>query len=217
MGGRLPGCECAPDQNGSYLKCHLPNPGLSLAQTLPAAASLREMAMLLRRLNVPLAFGGRIFNKLPALVQRIPGYFLGGEIPSAPKKVDEIISKKEPLPSVDPLPDEYRSTLDNFLDKQHAVEAVVSEGIKGMRLPSSALDQANQAFPSHLKAALALGDISTLDFSIDWVGGLLENYGMSHESLKQYLKVYQHAIQEQLNGQAVLITDSLERYQESVK
>jgi MerR family transcriptional regulator, light-induced transcriptional regulator len=188
---------------------------LSLAQTLPAAASLREMGAFLHELGIPLAFGGGIFNKLPDLVQRIPGYFLGSEISTAPKLLDEIISKKEPLPSIEPLPGEYQRTLEYFADKQHAIEALVSEGIKDRGVTSRALEQANQAFPNHLKAALSLGDLATLDYSIHWVEGLMQNYGMPQEALKQYLKIYQHAIGAQMEEQAALITGALERYQAS--
>lgn len=187
---------------------------LSLAQTLPAAASLREMAVLLKNLGIPLAFGGGIFNDLPNLVQWIPGFFLESEISTAPKRLDEIINKNEPLPSIKPLPDEYQRALDCFEGKQHAIEAVVSEEIKDWQLPGSALDQANQAFPSHLKAALVLGDLSTLIYSINWVGGLLENYGMPRESLMQYLKVYQDAIQDQLKEDSGLITGVIENFRE---
>lgn len=187
---------------------------LSLAQTLPAAASLREMAVLLKNLDIPLAFGGGIFNDLPNLVQWIPGFFLESEISTAPKRLDEIINKNEPLPSIKPLPDEYQRTLDCFEGKQHAIEAIVSEEIKDWQLPGSALDQANQAFPSHLKAALVLGDLSTLIYSINWVGGLLENYGMPRDSLMQYLKVYQDAIQDQLKEDSGLITGVIENFRE---
>jgi MerR family transcriptional regulator, light-induced transcriptional regulator len=183
---------------------------LSLAQTLPAAASLREMADLVKSLDVPLAFGGRIFTKLPDLVARIPGHYLGEDISVVPKRLDEIIQKNERMPPAEPLPDEYQHTLEFFLDKQHAIEAVVSEEIKAWDLPATAMDQANQALPAHLKAALALGDINTMVYSLDWVEGLLENYGMSPDYLKQYLKVYRHAIQEQLDGQADLITEALQ-------
>jgi MerR family transcriptional regulator, light-induced transcriptional regulator len=186
---------------------------LSLAQTLPAAASLREMGDFLNKLGMPMAYGGRIFSMLPDLVYRIPGYFLGSEASLVPQQLDEITSKNKPLPAARPIPDEYRRALDDFVDNQPAIEALVLEKIKDRGIPSRGLDQANQAFPSHLKAALSLGDMGSLDYSLKWIEGLLENYGMPQESLKHYLKVYHHAIKEKLEDLDTLIADSLERYQ----
>ena len=47
------------------------------AQLLNTAANLLEMARLLQERRIPLAYGGRIFNNIPAIRQRIPGHFLG--------------------------------------------------------------------------------------------------------------------------------------------
>jgi hypothetical protein len=41
------------------------------------------------------------------------------------------------------------------------------------------------------------------------------NYGMTQETLKHYLKLYQDAIEEQLEGRGALITQALHRYQEN--
>jgi MerR family transcriptional regulator, light-induced transcriptional regulator len=197
------------------LRATSPNLVLSLAQTLPAAASLREMAILIYEMDVQLAFGGAIFNQLPDLVNRIPGHFLGEEISKIPRIIDEITRNNQPTPPRQPISEEFQLILEDFEDNLHAIEAAVSQEMKDQPIPSSALDQANQAFPNHLKAALALGDVDSLDISIQWVEGLLVNYGMSQESLKHYLKVYQHAINERLEGRGALITQALQRYQEN--
>jgi MerR family transcriptional regulator, light-induced transcriptional regulator len=191
-----------------------PNLVVSLAQTLPAAASLRNMALLLESLRTPLAFGGAIFNQLPELIAKIPGHYLGNEISNVPRKIDQIGRAPDTEISYEQITQPFQRALENYSEKQPLIEAFVSVSMSQYNLPNGTMEQAKRVFHDHLIAALALGDTKTLDTSIRWVEGLLQNYGMPMEALTHYLETYQKAIQEHLGKQGAIISEALLRYQE---
>ena len=196
------------------LRATSPNLVVSLAQTLPAAASLLNMALLLQSLGTPLAFGGAIFNQLPELITKIPGHYLGNEISNVPRKVVQIGRAPDTEISFEPITQQFQRALENYSEKQPLIEAFVSVTMSQYNLPNSTMEQAKRVFHDHLIAALALGDAKTLDASIHWVEGLLQNYGMPMEALTHYLETYQKGIQEHLGEQGVIISEALLRYQE---
>jgi methanogenic corrinoid protein MtbC1 len=71
------GANVPADQLENALEATNPNLVIASAQLLHTAASLLDLADLLSVEEIPLAYGGRIFNTLPELQERIPGHFLG--------------------------------------------------------------------------------------------------------------------------------------------
>ncbi|RPI24933.1 MAG: MerR family transcriptional regulator [Chloroflexota bacterium] len=167
---------------------------LACAQTLPSAATLQEMAALLSRQNVPLAYGGRIFNHVPALQNQIQGYFLGEDIVKTPLAVDKIVNDPAPLPEPNPLPQQYRQLKASYREKQPLIEAAVNERMKDKNISPVHLDIANQAIGDHLDAALSFGDVGILDYSTGWLQGLLENRSLPEELLEDYMRCFSEAV-----------------------
>ena len=192
-----------------------PNLVVSLAQTLPAAASLRNMALLLQDLGTPLAFGGVIFNQLPELVTKIPGHYLGNEVSNVPRRIEQIGRSPVTKISYEQITQQFQRALENYSQKQPLIEAYVSVAMGQYNLPNGTMEQAKRVFHDHLIAALALGDTTTLDTSIHWVEGLLQNHGMPMEALTHYLETYRKAIQEHLGEQGSIISEALNRYQQN--
>jgi methanogenic corrinoid protein MtbC1 len=71
-----------------------------VAQQLYTAASLMEMAQVLTAQKVRVAYGGQVFNLLPALRPQIPAYFLGTEIAAAPAHVERLLMRPPLFPAV---------------------------------------------------------------------------------------------------------------------
>ena len=72
---------------------------VSSAQLLHTAASLKEMAKVFQSQEIPLVYGGRIFNLLPELRSRIPGTFLGESLESAPQLIERLmVAQPSPVP-----------------------------------------------------------------------------------------------------------------------
>ncbi len=179
------------------------------AQQLLSVAALLEVGQLLQRLQVPLAFGGRIFNMLPDLRQRIPGHFLGEQLETAPQFVEQLLTSSPSLPSYKPVSETYRQALVSFCRRQNMLEAEMWQRIGSADIPPGHLSIANQALAGNITAALTLGDMNYLCTDIKWVEGLLDNYNIPTELLHQYVNAYYDAAQAHLGDAGRPILDWL--------
>jgi DNA-binding transcriptional MerR regulator len=185
-----------------------PSLAISMALQLPTAATLLEMALFLQREGVPLAFGGRIFNRLPALRTRIPGHFLGPSLELAAQSVEELMVTPRPTPAVESISKAHRQTLTHYREHQLLIEADL------MKLRADLLQQtwafiANRELARHIAAALTLGDINFMDDSIDWVAGMSRNGHVTAETIDGYLGAYLQAVKMHLDERGMPIVDWL--------
>jgi len=88
------GANVSLEKLDATLQATRPRLMISAAQTLPAAASLVEMAKVANDLSIPLAFGGGIFNEIEDLPQRIPGIYLGKELDAAPQAIEMLFTHR---------------------------------------------------------------------------------------------------------------------------
>ncbi|MDY7078566.1 MAG: MerR family transcriptional regulator [Chloroflexota bacterium] len=185
-----------------------PSLTISMALQLPTAATLLEMALFLRREGVPLAFGGWIFDRLPALRTRIPGHFLGPSLELAAQSVEDLLVTPSPAPAVELPPESHRQALSHYREHQWLIEADL------IKLRPDLLQQtwslgANRGLTRHIAAALALGDINFMDDSIDWVAGMGRNGHSPAEALESYLGAYLQAAKTHLDERGAPIIEWL--------
>ncbi len=187
------------------------------AQHLPAAATLRETAKLIKHTGVPLAFGGQIFGQMPALCQRIPGHFLGEEIVKTPQVVDQLIKMRSPVPDVDQTTREYQLALTHFYERQPLIDAAVWQSMHGTDMSDNHLNAAGYNLSSNIIAALILGDMNFLQDDIGWVEGLLTNYQLPKSIFHNYLRAYQQAALEQLDERGKPVINWLNQLVDSIE
>lgn len=184
------------------LKSTSPRLVLSVAQTLPGVAALKEMADYVNILRVPLAYGGGIFNQIPALTDGIPGHFLGRELNVVPQVVEHLLSRPLVPPPTLPLSPAYLAALEGFKVKEALILSTVYQALQGSSIDSRHLEEANLNLTRAILAALTLGDIRFLDYSVGWLNGLLENYGLSPMLAGQFFAAYRQAVEQHLGSQA---------------
>jgi methanogenic corrinoid protein MtbC1 len=184
---------------------------ISAAQQLHTAATLMEMAELLRTQEVVLAYGGLVFNLLPALRQRIAGRFLGEQLEAAPGVAESLMTVAQPLPAVQPVPETYQRARRHFQECQSLIDAHVLRSLSSAGYAHTHLTLANRQLGTKISAALALGDMNYLGADIAWVTGLLRNFQLPSEAFFEYLNVYYQAAVEQLDNSGQPITDWLGR------
>jgi DNA-binding transcriptional MerR regulator len=181
------------------------------AQQLHTAASLLEIARLLQEHQVPLAYGGLVFNVLPELRKRMPGYFLGERLDEAPRVVEQVLSSPGSMPPGEAISETYQHALVHFRERQGLIEAAVW----GLTDPAGAsrenLTIANTHLALNIMAALKLGDMRFLGVDIDWVEGLLGNHRLPRQLLYDYLDVYRQAAQAHLDERGAPVVEWLER------
>ncbi len=176
------------------------------AQLLPTAATLLEMARLLQREHIPLAFGGSIFNHIPALRRRIPGHFLGERLDKVPAVIEQLLLAPRPVPAAELPSPAYQQALVHYRERRAMIEAATWTALRGEDIPQRHLANANQQMGDHIAAALALGDIDFLGTTITWLEGLLVNYDLPANQLYRYMASYHEASRAHLDerGQPVV-------------
>ena len=177
------------------------------AQQLTTAATLRSTALALQERDIPLAYGGLIFNRVPGLRERIPAVFLGESLDEAVRRIEQLLVAPA-YPSPAPRDDETQAGLARlFREKRAQIEAALfAELQKGGYNPEH-LDAANAYFGSGLSAALALGDPAFLEADLEWLKRLLAGRQIPGESVTSYLSAYRHAIRKEIGPAGAPITD----------
>jgi methanogenic corrinoid protein MtbC1 len=171
------------------------------AQQLHTAASLVEAADLLQQLGVPLAYGGLIFNLLPALRRRVAGHFLGENLETAPQVVESLMTAPHPVPAAEEIPESYRQSLARFQEHQALIEAQLVQKLRAAGFVPSHLAVANREMSLNIGAALALGDLHFLGTDMEWAQGLIQNYQVTEGTMSGYLRAYHEVAAEQLGEQ----------------
>jgi DNA-binding transcriptional MerR regulator len=176
------------------------------AQLLHTAAALGEAAQVLQRAEAPLAYGGLIFNLLPALRRRMAGHFLGEQLEAAPQTVESLMTAPRPVLVTETVSQVYRQALAHFEERQSFIEAGVIQALSSAGHAHNHLALANRELGLNVGAALALGDMDFLGTDVEWVTGLLRNYRLPVEALPGYLQAYRQAAIEQLDerGQPII-------------
>lgn len=189
-----------------------PNLILLTAQQLHTAASLLEMAAFLRDQNIPVAFGGLIFNLMPALQTRIPGHFLGERLEETPHVVENLMTFAPPTPEPEPVSPEYHTALAHFRQQQSQIEAHMWQKFRQAEMPYEHFVNANRHMASNIVAALTLGDMDYVGTEIAWLEQLLANYRWPPGTLQRYLAAYHEAAVLYLNGRGRPIINWLAKF-----
>ncbi len=172
------------------------------AHRLPTAATLQEIAEFLRDKQIPLAFGGNIFNNLPDLQKRIPGHFLGSNLNEATQLVEHLVTINPPVPDVEPVSETYLQALSVYRRHQPKIEAAVWDTLSNAEISEHHLSVAGYNLSRNIIAALTLGNVEFLESDIMWVANLLVNYQLSTTLLCIYIEAYYNAVDAQLDERA---------------
>jgi len=192
------GANVPTERLGTTVAAANPQLAILAAQRLRTAATLVEAAKVLQQEQVPLAYGGLIFNLVPALRQRVAGHFLGKALEAAPQMVESLMRAPHPVPAVEEPSAIYQSALDRFQERQPLIEANLTQSLSVDGLSHNHLTIANREIGQSIVAALALGDVHFLGSDMEWVRGLLKNFQVPDEAMVAYLRDYQRIAAEHL-------------------
>ncbi len=184
------------------------------AQLLSTAATLADMAEIVRRHQIPLAFGGLIFTLTPGLADRIPGHYLGDHLELAPPQIERLLASPPAFsPSPPALPPGYTEARDSFLVHYPRIGARVSELLQllGHDLSPLYLFIANTHLAQNILAALRLGALEFLGADMAWIKSLLHERNIPLATLQTYLRAYHQAAAELLDARGAPILAWLDR------
>lgn len=180
------------------------------AQQMYTAANLMQVAEFMATQDTPLAYGGRIFNFVPQLRERIPAHFLGERLEDTTRSVTQLMTKKVPLPATKSIPEPYHHALIAYRQQQAAIENRVWQLLQSKDARYEHITNANIYLSRDIVAALQLGDMTLLGGEISWTEKLLLNYNMPSEVLHEYLEAYYQAAKEMLGKEGRPIVGWLE-------
>lgn len=172
-----------------------------VAQQLVSAAALQQTAIALSHKDLPVAFGGRIFNLRPSLVEYIPGFYLGNEIGAGIGEVEKIVKSKARPRQGRMASQVYTVAQQAFDAKRTRIEATLKEMIQPLTISPDDINTGIHFLGDHISAALQLGDMSHVSAEIDWLGMLLRSHSTHPEQLAQFMKIYAQAVDKHINGQ----------------
>ena len=187
------------------------------AQQLTSAASLQALAVSLQKLQLPLAYGGLIFNRIPSLRQRISGHFLGESLEEGLQTVENLLADPVPAPTALQVEDSTRRTARLFQDYRPLIERELAREIQRAGLEYNYIEEASLHFTNGLAAALDLGEISLLEADLNWVDQLHLGQQIPGERLIYFLNAYQRVLLKLTGEDSAAIVgwmdDYLSRYQ----
>jgi DNA-binding transcriptional MerR regulator len=184
---------------------------IASAQHLLTAQTLQAMSLAIARLKIPLAYGGIIFNRLPALRRHIAGHFLGEELSELTHAVQDILRAPWPRPDVIEASREYAGALEHYRERLPLVEADVLSALDPKTRELARRAGATTYLAQYLGAALALGDINFLDADLIWIRGLLSAHQLSDEVLRGFLRGYLASAQKYLDRRGTIIVEWLKQ------
>lgn len=181
-------------------------------QHLVSAAALSSWVEALRGQNIPLAYGGLIFNRLPGLRDRISAWFLGESLEQAINQVERLVVRPETYPQAVTIPEALRETARLYREKRSLIELDFLDHLQPESLPVEHIGEINDYFGSRLAAALELGDPAFLEADLEWISWLLARRQLPVDPLKSYLSLYHQAVRNVLGTDGAAITSWLETY-----
>jgi DNA-binding transcriptional MerR regulator len=167
-----------------------------VAQQLPSAVAMQEMGLVLQKLGVPMAYGGQVFNLMPALRTRITGHFLGERLDMAPEMVEQLLVSAPPIPTAEKISESYQQALTAYRRNQAHIEAEIWQTIDETNVLYQLLNLnlANRNLAQNITAALTFGDMTFMGNDWLWIKGLLNHQRIPNELLLFYLQAYHQAV-----------------------
>jgi hypothetical protein len=205
------GANVPSERLGTTVEATGPKLVILAAQQLHSAATLMQMAETLHQSNVMAAYGGLIFNLLPALRGRISGHFLGESLEAASQTIESLMTAPRPARRAEAVPVACRAARDHYHERQMLIEATLLRSLSSFSVVHEYVVMANRELALNIVAALSLGDMDYLGTDIAWLYGLLKNFRMPQDALTDYLAAYYQTAQEQLDDRGRPIVTWLAR------
>lgn len=195
------GANVPADQFEDAVKSARANLVILVAQSLIAAASLQAVALALKDLRAPLAFGGRIFSAQPSLANRISGRYLGDTLQSAIEEAENILKRKI-KPNAPKTPTQkYQTALRGFVSNRARIEISLKESLPTFVENSEGFHTGIKFLGDNIAAALQLGEMEYVTQEVEWIKVLMQWRKRPPQELSDFVKSYSQAVDKHINGQ----------------
>jgi len=212
------GADTPLQQMAQTIQAIRPQWMISAAQYLPAVATLLSLCQAVAGLGVQVGYGGRAFNLVPSLRNRIPGHFLGERLEEATVQMETLVATNPSPPRGEPLPELYRQALARFREREVVIRGSVWLALAKKDGAEDRLIPLGWEVGRHIEAALATGEIGLLEVYLDWLSGFQGEGALPPDLLSGYLASYAQALRRWLGStESELIAGLLEHYRPQEK
>ncbi|MFZ5818916.1 MAG: MerR family transcriptional regulator [Chloroflexota bacterium] len=180
-----------------------------VAQTLVTAATLQQVAWTLASRGVRAAFGGRIFNLHPSLVDSIPAHFLGQSVETSLEETERVLTVKERSAQPRPISQEYAAARQFFTSKRAEIELTLRGLVQPISISPESLTSGITHLGNNIAAALQLGDMDYVSGEIEWLKTLVKAHERPTQELADFIASYASAVEKHINGSGRPICDWL--------
>ena len=177
------------------------------AQLLQTASGLRDTAAYLNSNGGRVAYGGRIFNYFPELRKRIPAHFLGESIDDAIQFVDKLLISNTPLNATYPIREEDKLINNKFAQKRSIIDLYALIEAEKIGISKEFASTAIKELGKNLSSSLSLGYLDAIQAEIEWIVGLLQEYGHKKPDLVHFITAYSDAIIKAMGTEGQPIAD----------
>jgi DNA-binding transcriptional MerR regulator/methylmalonyl-CoA mutase cobalamin-binding subunit len=187
------------------------------AQTLPSAAALQKTALALSLSNIPVAYGGRIFNLHSGLAQSIPAFHLGSDVSASLTEIERILTGKHKKRQTQALSPEYTAAFEFFTAHRADIELTLKTMLKSLKIASENFQTGILFLGDNITAALQLGSMEYVSEEMNWVQYLLQAHDRPGEVLGYFIDAYARAVDKHLNGSGKPVVDWLKAERQKLK
>ena len=171
-----------------------------VAQTLVTAASLQQAAFRLANQGVQSAFGGRIFNLHPPLIESIPAHFLGHSVEAALEETESLLRVRKEAVQPRPISQEYAAALQFFKSRRAEIEITLRGLVQPLFISPESLMLGVTHLGNNIEAALQLGDMNYVSGEIEWLKTLIKAHERPMQELADFIASYAKAVEQNING-----------------
>lgn len=196
------GANVPTDAMGATIETVQPDLVVLAAQRLETASTLLDVARLAETLEVPVAYGGRIFNEEPELRRRIPAHFLGATLEQALVAAERLLTTAQPTPEVEPPSNEAETLRAHFLDRLPAILSDVRADLESASVSRRAFETLADSLTGATAAALRFDDLDLLGRQVDWIKAQDDQSEPGDRILPDFLIAYGDAVAEHLGEPA---------------
>jgi methanogenic corrinoid protein MtbC1 len=205
------GADIPIEQMDTTIEAIHPDLVVLAAQQLVTAANLYAEARLFHERQIPLAYGGLIFNRVPELRPCIAATFLGESLETAVDMIEQLIqSPASPYPAQ--LDKKYKVLAQSFRLSRPLIEKELFATLQNDEIQVGILEEINTFFGNNLAAALDLGNLAFLEGELTWIAGLLTSHHLPAEQLRSFLGAYSRCVQAVLGKDGIPIIQWIDQY-----
>ncbi|MCJ7733509.1 MAG: MerR family transcriptional regulator [Anaerolineales bacterium] len=191
-----------------------PDQILLTATRLVTSAALSRTADFLLEMDIPLTFGGWIFNQIPDLTRQIQGTYLGPDLHYAVPIIEDLLRGHHISQPVLAPKEDFHDLYLQFQSKIPSLKEYLREHYSVMIGSTRSLEALNEGIElllDDILAGLTFGNLDYLSVNLFWIDGLIRNRKLQANLLPELLQGVREAIRKILDDSAKPILDWLDQ------